>query len=929
MLRRNSQFNSARSLISVRKSNTPRQLFRLEIEPLETRNLLTASPAQAPIVDSAATYDATSHESLVRDYLAQDTSTEYLQSGSSDLRLVEIDRSNLGTTTRFQQTWDGLPIYNAYVTVVQSPDATFEEVYDLGYPQLHTYTLVDPSIAATDAELLAEKSIAELSLQSHSELMFYPSGNQAHLAWQVSTVIDGGHGETPGDYLTVVSASDGQLFSQETVAADYYEQFESDTGVYPRIVINNTIGPAGAREYAAPFDAVVALALGCSGTLIAPDVVLSARHCGGGGGSQILFGDDSDNPEYVATVSSVIFPDGGGSLLDGGDVSIMLLNQDVPASVATPMRLTEDTTSLVGQVAATLGYGYNGVGSNGHGFSSDDIRWGGENIIDRYGSPAGTSGTNIFSTDFDNGTASANTISGSDPNPIEFEATTAPGDSGGPLLVQTNEGEWVIAGVLSGGTTSTSVYGDISWWTGVAPFRSQIETVGGVFLGGGVGTVELDKGTYLVTDTVNITVRDPNAVQPVEVTLVSDSGDTETVTLNYDGGITYSASISTTGGTVATEDGALQVALFDGIEVTYDDPDNGDGQAFSTSDTASIGNIAHFLSTDIPVGIVDNQTRTSELVIPNEGTILDLDVQLDISHTYNADLEVFLIGPDGTRVELFRDVGGSGNNFNDTILDDEANTSIGSGSAPFSGSYSPAGNLSDFDDLSMAGTWTLEVADDATFDQGSLNSWCLFVDFMPSVASGDFNGDGNFDCADVDALTGVIATGTNNGDFDMTGDGLVNGDDLDAWLLAAGEANLGPGISYQRGDANLDGVVDGDDFIVWNANKFSANTSWCSGDFNGDGFIDGSDFVIWNSNKFSGASIVAPGFDPESADGDRQVEQSPRLAPGTPAQTMTRSAPAAKAYVAQPFSLDGVLYRRDAEAEQDSVDRLFAFLGAE
>ncbi|MFG0313207.1 MAG: GC-type dockerin domain-anchored protein, partial [Phycisphaerales bacterium] len=133
--------------------------------------------------------------------------------------------------------------------------------------------------------------------------------------------------------------------------------------------------------------------------------------------------------------------------------------------------------------AATLGYGYNGLGSSGHGFSADGRRWGGENIIDRYGSPASSGGSNIISTDFDNGSSGANTIPSSSSTPLEFEATTAPGDSGGPVLVQFG-GEWVIAGVLSGGTTSTSVYGDISWWTGTAIYRDAIESAGGDFVTG-------------------------------------------------------------------------------------------------------------------------------------------------------------------------------------------------------------------------------------------------------------------------------------------------------------------------------------------------------------------------------------------------------------------------------------------------------------
>ncbi len=248
------------------------------------------------------------------------------------------------------------------------------------------------------------------------------------------------------------------------------------------IVTNDDVGALGAQMFASSFDAVVALSGGCTGTLIAPNVVLTARHCGAGVGSSIWFGDDRSNPEFTATVASRVNPGGNvGGLLSGNDLTILTLTQDVPLNVAAPMSLTPDTLSLVGSEALMMGYGFNGLGSVGHGFTSDDLRWGGSNIIDRYGVPANASGANIFSTDFDNGTAAANTIAGSDPSPLAFEATTAPGDSGGPLLVRAGN-EWVIAGVLSGGTTFNSVYGDVSWWTGISDFRAEIESFGGVFV---------------------------------------------------------------------------------------------------------------------------------------------------------------------------------------------------------------------------------------------------------------------------------------------------------------------------------------------------------------------------------------------------------------------------------------------------------------
>ena len=125
------------------------------------------------------------------------------------------------------------------------------------------------------------------------------------------------------------------------------------------------------------------------------------------------------------------------------------------------------------------------------------------------------------------------------------------------------------------------------------------------------------------------------------------------------------------------------------------------------------------------------------------------------------------------------------------------------------------------------------------------------------IVDGDFNDDGVYDCADVDALTVEVTGATNNLDFDLTGDGLVDLNDRDAWLLEAGEANIGPGQAYLVGDASLDGVVDVSDFGIWNSNKFTNTAAWCSGDFSMDGVVDVSDFGGWNANKFTSSDAAA------------------------------------------------------------------------
>ncbi len=329
-------------------------------------------------------------------------------------------------------------------------------------------------------------------------------------------------------------------------------------------------------------------------------------------------------------------------------MAILTLTSNVPASVATPMRLIGETSSLVGQVAATVGYGFNGLGSTGHRFSSDGFRWGGENIIDRYGSPSGSGGSNIFSTDFDNGSSGNNTIPGSSATPLQFEATTAPGDSGGPILVQVG-GEWVIAGVLSGGTTSTSVYGDISWWTGIANFQSAIEARGGVFVGSGAGSVEFDANTYRLDDSITVTVSEANAQPPISVTIVSDSGDSETFVLSG-GGSTFTGNISVLGGAVSTNDGILQATVGDTITVTYVDPDDGSGSSSVETDTATILDVSSVLvGVDFDLSSGANPTNWLEVTTGSNTTFGDLNdeegnptaIDLTINETPNGNWTAF------------------------------------------------------------------------------------------------------------------------------------------------------------------------------------------------------------------------------------------------------------------------------------------------
>ncbi len=133
---------------------------------------------------------------------------------------------------------------------------------------------------------------------------------------------------------------------------------------------------------------------------------------------------------------------------------------------------------------------------------------------------------------------------------------------------------------------------------------------------------------------------------------------------------------------------------------------------------------------DFPKAITDNGTIISTITIPVGGAVLDisdLEVTLGITHANVADLDVFLMSPTGTVVELFTDVGGSGSNFVNTTLDDDAVAAIAGAGAPFTGVFRPEGTLSDYTTETSIGTWTLTITDDTPGNAGTLDTWHLFI----------------------------------------------------------------------------------------------------------------------------------------------------------------------------------------------------------
>lgn len=169
-------------------------------------------------------------------------------------------------------------------------------------------------------------------------------------------------------------------------------------------------------------------------------------------------------------------------------------------------------------------------------------------------------------------------------------------------------------------------------------------------------------------------------------------------------------------------------------------------------------------------------TFTRTFSVSDNITINDLDVGLNIEHSYRGDLTVQLTSPQGTTVTLINQVNDSDDNY-DILLDDESGNAVDDGTnndlgAPVYGddrTAAPDNPLSGFDGENASGTWTLTFCnvDQRGSDSRDLifNSARLYID--GSSANGG-TPSGNLSCsAGTTEITGTVFEDYNyDGDYD-------------------------------------------------------------------------------------------------------------------------------------------------------------------
>jgi V8-like Glu-specific endopeptidase len=193
----------------------------------------------------------------------------------------------------------------------------------------------------------------------------------------------------------------------------------------------------------------------CTATLIAPNLLLTARHCvsPGTGDDHVLCGDSVLGAPYpgrafIATndaqprQGSAIFHGvdvripGLGEDTCGYDVAIIILKENVPDDVSTPAVPRIDREVMPGESYTAVGYGENEYGGPTHG----RMQLGDLSI----GCQPGSCGDGVESTEF------------------LGETGICSGDSGGPAL----DADGKVVGVVSRGgpDCSTPIYSTVTAW---------------------------------------------------------------------------------------------------------------------------------------------------------------------------------------------------------------------------------------------------------------------------------------------------------------------------------------------------------------------------------------------------------------------------------------------------------------------------------
>ena len=223
-------------------------------------------------------------------------------------------------------------------------------------------------------------------------------------------------------------------------------------------------------------------------------------------------------------------------------------------------------------------------------------------------------------------------------------------------------------------------------------------------------------------------------------------------------------------------------------------------------------------------------------------SIADLNVAINISHTYIGDVQLTLKSPAGTEVQLIASSSCSLDDLN-ALFDDEADGAFAC--ANTYGVFTPSQALSAFNGEDFNGDWVLTIEDTFTgIDFGTLHQWCL----IPELAAlADINGSVSgviAACSPINATVSIYDAETS----DFISEVVVDVDGSTGEFTVPG-LEVGTYDIYLKLDNHLRVVQSDVEAIAGeNAVDFGAMTS---GDVDNDNSVTALDFQTLSNVLFS------------------------------------------------------------------------------
>lgn len=153
----------------------------------------------------------------------------------------------------------------------------------------------------------------------------------------------------------------------------------------------------------------------------------------------------------------------------------------------------------------------------------------------------------------------------------------------------------------------------------------------------------------------------------------------------------------------------------------------------STLLATSLSGIAQTFTANINAPIVDVFTNDYSFTVsglsPANIDTMNFGLEtvcINLTHTYDGDLNIYLIAPDGTTAPLATGLGGGGDDYTNTCFNVYAPQSVTSGTPPFTGTFAPMGQMGRVNNGQNGnGVWKIRVDDVAAQDAGTMISFSL------------------------------------------------------------------------------------------------------------------------------------------------------------------------------------------------------------